>query len=63
LGATIYKVDGSQGCTGGQCWGIARKSVTEPVVSCRFEGPDNTSAYKNFMETWLLYSPDVLRET
>jgi len=60
LGATIYKVDGVRAVLG-DCWGIVRKSVTEPVVSCRFEGPDNARV-KSFMENWLQGSPDVLRE-
>jgi phosphomannomutase/phosphoglucomutase len=59
LGATIYKVDGIRAILG-DCWGIARQSVTEPVVSCRFEGPDNASL-KSFMENWLQGSPDVLQ--
>jgi len=60
LGATIYKVDGVRAVLG-ENWGIARKSVTEPVVSCRFEGPDRDSV-KSFMENWLKDSPDVLQE-
>ncbi|HXL73845.1 MAG TPA: hypothetical protein VN963_09485, partial [bacterium] len=55
-----YKVDGVRAVLG-ENWGIARKSVTEPVVSCRFEGPDKASV-KSFMENWLKDSPDVLQE-
>ncbi len=60
LGATVYKVDGVRAVLG-DCWGIVRKSVTEPVVSCRFEGPDNGSV-KSFIENWLQSSPEILQE-
>jgi phosphomannomutase/phosphoglucomutase len=60
LGAIIYKVDGIRAVFG-ESWGIVRKSVTEPVVSCRFEGPDNVKV-KTLIENWLQDSPGILQE-
>jgi phosphomannomutase / phosphoglucomutase len=60
MGAMIYTVDGVRAVFG-DSWGIVRKSVTEPVVSCRFEGPDNGKV-KTLIENWLQDSPEILQE-
>jgi phosphomannomutase/phosphoglucomutase len=60
LGAMVYTVDGVRAVFD-ECWGIVRKSVTEPVVSCRFEGPDSAKVKKT-IEDWLQDSPEVLQE-
>jgi phosphomannomutase len=41
-------------------WGIARLSVTEPVLSCRFEA-ENLSKLKGLAEEWLRDFPEILK--
>ncbi len=60
LGATVYTVDGVRAVLA-DGWGIIRKSVTEPVISCRFEGP-NKMKVRAFIEKWLQDSPEILKE-
>jgi phosphomannomutase/phosphoglucomutase len=41
-------------------WGIARLSVTEPVLSCRFEA-ETLGKLKGLSEEWLQDFPDILK--
>jgi phosphomannomutase/phosphoglucomutase len=41
-------------------WGIVRKSVTEPVVSCRFEAA-SAKNLKTMVDSWLSGCPEVLQ--
>jgi phosphomannomutase/phosphoglucomutase len=42
-------------------WGIVRASVTEPVLSCRFEA-DNMGAIREMVEEWFKDSPELKGE-
>ncbi len=58
MDAEGYSVDGVR-VVHHDCWGIVRKSVTEPVVSCRFEGPTAVKT-RQFIQDWLQDSPETL---
>ncbi len=57
MGGSISTVDGVRAVFE-EGWGIARKSVTEPVLSCRFEAP-NTKKLMALIQSWLQDYPEV----
>jgi phosphomannomutase/phosphoglucomutase len=59
LGAKVSVVDGVRAVFE-EGWGIVRKSVTEPVVSCRFEAA-SAKNLKTMVDSWLSGCPEVLQ--
>jgi phosphomannomutase/phosphoglucomutase len=57
LGAKVSTVDGVRAVFQGG-WGIVRASVTEPVLSCRFEAGD-LKALHQLVEDWFDGLPDL----
>ncbi len=57
LGAKVSTVDGVRAVFEGG-WGIVRASVTEPVLSCRFEAGDR-KALRKIVEDWFDELPDL----
>lgn len=60
MDARIATVDGVRAAVQ-DCWGIVRRSVTEPVVSCRFEGAGRLKVME-FIQDWFRDSPQALAE-
>ncbi|HEY5040040.1 MAG TPA: phosphomannomutase/phosphoglucomutase, partial [bacterium] len=57
LGAKVSMVDGVRAVFE-EGWGIVRKSVTEPVVSCRLEGPSEKQV-RSLIEKWFQDYPEI----
>jgi len=60
LGAQVSEVDGIRAVFK-EGWGIVRPSVTEPVLSCRFEALD-TISLRNIVEAWFQDMPSMRDE-
>jgi phosphomannomutase/phosphoglucomutase len=60
LGAKVSEVDGVRAVFK-KGWGIVRASVTEPVLSCRFEAGDMESI-REMVEAWFKDSPELRDE-
>jgi len=61
MGGTVSGTDGVRAVFK-DGWGIARLSVTEPVLSCRFEAEDLLKL-KGLAEDWLIDFPEILKPT
>jgi phosphomannomutase/phosphoglucomutase len=59
LGAKVSLLDGVRAVFK-EGWGIVRRSVTEPVLSCRFEAPDRKKLGA-LVKEWFRDHPEVLR--
>jgi phosphomannomutase/phosphoglucomutase len=59
MGGEVSTVDGVRAVFE-DGWGIVRRSVTEPVVSCRFEASTSTKTLR-LVENWLQDVPEIQR--
>jgi len=59
MGAKVSLLDGVRAVFA-EGWGIVRRSVTEPVISCRFEAPDRKKLGW-LVKEWFRDHPEVLR--